>query len=423
MSLVSVLRAPAVACLCATAALLTACETPSGSHWWMLQADALHSGRSPGEELRQNIGLRWERVLFAENDVPLTAPVFGVDRIFLASGPGDAQVYALSLEDGSVLWKHEAGERGWFVAAPAYWKDPEESVLGRVYVASAGARPRVYALDAGTGGVVWSTPLDAEVRAAVAVSQERVFVHTVVGRVHALSRTTGELLWTATAGSALPEVHECSPAVALGLVIVAAGDQLHAYREINGTILWDQYIGQGEFDRNWSCPVVMYHSAEGYLVVFTDQGHALYAVTIAEGLFIYSMVGSSPAAQSVYAPLYDGNVIIRTRGISIEAWDTDTLTFRWKHYLPGGDWVRASPAIYSGIVFFVARFGLHGIRLSDGTETLFAPISGDPGGPISVRAGDAIAIDRRLIVVRHLGRVLAFEFRPNLSAPKKTERG
>ena len=90
---------------------------------------------------------------------------------------------------------------------------------GVVYVGSLDGN--VYALDARTGGLLWSYATGYGVESSPAVANGVVYVgseYLGTGGVYALDASTGALLWS----SAITNSVESSPAVANGIVYVGS---------------------------------------------------------------------------------------------------------------------------------------------------------------------------------------------------------
>jgi len=86
---------------------------------------------------------------------------------------------------------------------------------GVVYVGS--ADHDVYALNAGTGALLWKYTTGWTVSSSPAVANGVVYVGSLDGNVYALKAGTGALMWKHTGGDS------SSPAVANGVVYVGSG--------------------------------------------------------------------------------------------------------------------------------------------------------------------------------------------------------
>jgi len=92
--------------------------------------------------------------------------------------------------------------------------DPDES---RLYVGSAGT---LHAVEADTGSIVWTAPIDADVTSPPALADGVLYVPTGDGDLLVLDAATGATLWTAPTGSRIAT----QPAVAGGVVFTGSDD-------------------------------------------------------------------------------------------------------------------------------------------------------------------------------------------------------
>lgn len=113
---------------------------------------------------------------------------------------------------------------------------------GRVYALDAAAS--VAALDASSGGRVWSADLTPEGENSIdgfggglAHEGDRVYATTGFGQLYALSAATGEIIWTAPLGAP----SRAAPAVAGGRVFAVTRDnRIIAVDAASGRILWTE---------------------------------------------------------------------------------------------------------------------------------------------------------------------------------------
>jgi outer membrane protein assembly factor BamB len=168
----------------------------------------------------------------------LTPPVFGAIgdtfRVFIGTGYGTQTLYALHPQTGATLWIFTPAQGNGFVGAPA-------AVDARVFAATLGQAPEVYALDQATGAVIWHTPLPGTgSRASVAVAAGRVLVNTDAHELRSFDAATGALQWTAPTSPGATS-QESSPAVFLGAEYVGSDNGLYAFNLSTGAPLWPRY--------------------------------------------------------------------------------------------------------------------------------------------------------------------------------------
>jgi outer membrane protein assembly factor BamB len=262
----------------------------------------------------------WSRNLYALLEFPAVV-ADGVAYIWNGSG----FLFALSMDDGSILWKFAAGVRrqasspavaeGLLVAhakdgrilvfdrasGHLLWQrrvgSPVESspvVVGGVdyYGDWAG---NVYALDLRMHRLRWRYHGGCKITASVAVSHGIVYIGDYCGRLLALSAATGRLRFSASAGSPVYG----SSAVANGRVFTPSRDS-------------------------------------GAVVAFTTSGRRLWSVST--GAYVYS----APAVWGgrVYFGSYNGTLycVSASRGSVL-----------WRTYVGGA--ISGSPAVVDGIVY------------------------------------------------------------------------
>lgn len=142
------------------------------------------------------------------------APTLGADRVYsttfrLEPSPTSlVQAHPLTGNPAAPLWVTDLGQ---FAGA----RSPVLSADGTtIYVGTSGAAEghTMFALDAATGAVEWSTDVGTQVTAAPALAGGRLYVPTASGLV--VLDEAGDPLWTAQAG----EFVTAQPAVAGGVV-------------------------------------------------------------------------------------------------------------------------------------------------------------------------------------------------------------
>lgn len=199
----------------------------------------------------------------------------------------NSSISALDATTGRLLWRHKVEVGGLF----------SEIVVSRgvLYVGAGAVGRYTYALDAGTGDLLWMSetgglrrPLADSIRgSSPVVSGGVVYTGSVGyfprsnGQVSALAASTGELLWRY-------EVYgnvEFSPIVSRGVVYATSGDSdprsgghVYALDAVTGALLWqfDAFID----DQRWSSPVV-----SGDIVYFKTglRESSLYALDAETG--------------------------------------------------------------------------------------------------------------------------------------------
>jgi outer membrane protein assembly factor BamB len=146
-------------------------------------------------------------------------------------GSGDGHVYAIDVATGKLRWKLLLDS-----SFDASWPTV---VNGTVYVGTGVDQGQFFALNAGTGAIIWKFRPGGGVFNSPAVVDGRVYFGANDGDVYALDAATGKLLWKFPTGSLSSLL---DPAVANGHVYITAGnpsaDTLYALNASDGSLAW-----------------------------------------------------------------------------------------------------------------------------------------------------------------------------------------
>jgi outer membrane protein assembly factor BamB len=245
---------------------------------------------------------------------------------------------------------------------------------GRVYVGTLGGR--LLALDAQSGAILWSRPPDAlagdTVWTSPAVANGLVYfaANRPVAVVYALDAATGATVWSA---APLFSIIVSSPVVSDGTLYLAFNDHtILALDAATGATRWTADAGSGMY----ASPAV----AGGRLFV-TVHNRGLLALDAQTGVeeWLAPLAGpqwSSPAAGH-------GRVFVGSRDDErVFAFDARTGAMSWS--TPVGAWVHTSPALAGGVVYAGANDGrLHALDAATGQvrwSRQVAPTGGIFGG-------------------------------------------
>ncbi len=265
----------------------------------------------------------WSDIERAEG--PLAPPA--IDRaanliVFTeGSGPGRSAVVAVDLASRTQRWRFSIEDisRGGPTIAD-----------GTVFV---GSRDRfVYAIDTERGTLRWKKRLEANVEAAPAVFESKVYAVSENGRtgdarLYALDAATGKIIWSYSPRGIAIGV--ASPTVAAGKVFVGWGDrQVRAFDAASG-------------DLQWSSPVRNFFSFHATLA-FSDGD--VYAMDVGGG--VYRFAGATgdlrwdfqfPSFVSWSSPLIVGtSVFVGMDDGTAAAIDTGSGHLLWKTRLVTG---------------------------------------------------------------------------------------
>jgi outer membrane protein assembly factor BamB len=158
--------------------------------------------------------------------------------------------------------------------------------------------------DAATGTLLWRFPARTDVKSTPAVADGRVFFTNSIGTLFALDAVTGGLLWTSQLGDSLTRWEMTSPVVQSGIVYVGGLPAMSAVDAVDGDILWQEVgetgIGADFIPAIYSAPAVNETAA-----VFTNKG-GIFAFEPVSGDPLWSYVGGSKLHRS--AAISDGLV-------------------------------------------------------------------------------------------------------------------
>jgi outer membrane protein assembly factor BamB len=162
--------------------------------------------------------LLWSFVMDASTEFGPTV----ADGIVYVAGN---HLYALDARTGSALWEADGS---WWGSSPAVSE-------GIVYV---GGWDAVFAYDAVSGVALWSFPTGYQV-STPAVAGRVVYAEAQDGTVYALEAGSGALIWSRKLVTSINVNSYASPAVARGSVYVADGDGgLSALKVATGQVRW-----------------------------------------------------------------------------------------------------------------------------------------------------------------------------------------
>ncbi|HEV7164253.1 MAG TPA: outer membrane protein assembly factor BamB [Gammaproteobacteria bacterium] len=269
----------------------------------------------------------WDRGITGNNVVQRVnlAPASDGTNVYVASYTGS--VYALSLKDGSIVWRIKM-LRVKLDAGPAV-KD------GIVVVASSGGL--VVALDPATGKTLWKSDLEGEILGVPAIGSGTVVVRTTDGRLVALAADTGKQRWkTAYDVPRLSVRGVCNPVILDRVVLEGLDDgRLVAVNLDDGSQLWQATVGTAK----GSNELARLTDVDGVLAVSGDDVYAVayrgqtVAITRSNGQIFWSRdlgsyTGVSADDENVYVSDLDGTVWALDKSNGAPAWNQAVLHAR-----------------------------------------------------------------------------------------------
>ncbi len=168
----------------------------------------------------------------------------------------DGFFYALDQVTGKRLWRFATGGEGRFAAVGGYNSpadmgpvpDPWDFYLssplvhnGKVYIGS--TDKKLYALDAGTGALVWAFTADEAIHSSPVIKNGKLFFGTWGTRLYALDAETGAELWQFQGGTDptyfVMQGITASPSLDETNIYIGARDGfLYALRQSDGALVW-----------------------------------------------------------------------------------------------------------------------------------------------------------------------------------------
>lgn len=315
------------------------------------------------------------------------------------------QVSAFELSGGRRLWTRDLGrERS---GREDYFGGGVAVGDGRVYVTTGFGS--LFALDAGSGEILWETPLGAPLRAGPTYAQGRVFAVTLENLLAAVDASSGEELWSFTGleeGAGL--LGAASPAVA-GSTVVAAftSGEIVALLADNGQILWeDSLAGVRRLEQSASIAQIRGHPVmDDGLVVAISNSNLMAAIDQRRGLPLWEApVGGiqTPwvAGDTIFLVTNEAQLLALRRGDGRVRWTAQLQRFR----RPDD---RTEPVVWAGPVMA----GGHLVLTNSLGEALFlSPFDGAERqrlslpGPVTIQPA---VVDGTLLLVTDRGQLLA----------------
>lgn len=234
-----------------------------------------------------------------------------------------------------------------------------------------------YAFNASDGSLRWSYTTTGVVDTTAVVANGVVYFGsddaaqaTSAGILYALNTSDGSLLWQFT----FPELTLLSsPAIANGIVYIAAGGVIYAFNASNGSMLW-KFLTDSSLSDFFLAPSV----ANGFLYMGTDKGN-MYALNASTGTLIwqytlYSIYNNIPGFINSSALVVNGNVYFGGEADTIPgqsdsyylyALNATTGSLLWQTQLINHVQPRISYA--NGLLYFSASDEVYALNASDGS--------------------------------------------------------
>ena len=242
----------------------------------------------------------------------------------------DGYVYALTTSNGALVWRTHVA-----TAPPSC--APTLGADGTIYVKDSGSD--FYAIAPATGNLKWTCTVSGISYAAPTIAPDgTIYLGSDNGSLYAVNPATGAIDWTFNAGGAIytAAAIDSSGNAYFGTL---SGECFAVSR--TGAQLWTYQTGNSIT----GSPAL----GAGGVVYFASYDHNLYALSTASGAVQWTCAlggevrASSPAIDAsgvIYVGCYDNNVYaINPNGSVNRIYAT-------------GDWVRSSPVISGGMLYF-----------------------------------------------------------------------
>jgi outer membrane protein assembly factor BamB len=361
------------------AAITTA---PVDDNWPMINHDLSHTGYSTSQAPKTN-QILWT---YQTGGAVKTSPAVVNSIVYF--GSDDGYIYAVNALNGSLIWKYNT--YGPVQSSPAV-------VDGVVYIGGYHSHA-VFALNAYTGALIWSSPVNSvypDQISSTAVANGLVYVDVQTGistsraysgEVYAFNASTGNLAWLYFP---VPGFNiASSPAIYGGdIYFCNDGGLVIALDAVSGKQLWSVLIQRHNESSSGSySPLYCSVSVSNGLLYVGSQVQFVQALNASNGAFVWSndvaggVLFSTPAVANgvVYVSTTLGGPFGSLQSGGVTALDAKTGAFLWNHVV--GSIRYSSPAVANGTVFVG----------SDEGGSIFKPSSGHMIYALNISTGATI---------------------------------
>jgi outer membrane protein assembly factor BamB len=216
--------------------------------------------RASGEKI-------WE---FKTEDAVLSTPACGGKIIYF--GSGDDNLYALDKDNGELKWKFKAD--GSIYSSPAIKVENPARGMNRMVHTNGGddkvffgsVDGYLYALKIEDGSLIWKFKTDGDIYSSPAVTESLVYIGSNDYSMYALDQATGQLRWKFETGGA---VHSSPIAVGDKLFFGSYDGNFYVLDRFSGKLLWNyQTKGMISSSPAYYDGKIYIASEDGYLYCF-----------------------------------------------------------------------------------------------------------------------------------------------------------
>ena len=261
-------------------------------------------------------------------------------------------ILKLQTPSGRVKWTHHIGN---------IWKSYPTVSNGIVYIGD--SDNTVYALNAASGQVVWSTPLGQETNSPSditpmpVVSTGIVYANADDCSLYAMDAQTGHILWS----YAVAHCARTAPAVGNGIVYIGSEEGvLYALDAVSGRELWSYQQDSSDFvDFLEGSPVL----EEG--VIYVTSENDVVALDAVSGQ--KKWVGFAFSITSKYTPaVANGLVYVTSIDGELYALDAHSGDVKWEAHQYGG--FTSGPVVVGNTIYVNSYGGVYAFNRADGRE-------------------------------------------------------
>jgi len=342
-------------------------ETPDNSDpaaraWPLFRGDSLADGVAKSS-LPKEPEVLWT---FSAKEHGFEATVAIADGMVFAPCL-DGEFYALSLDDGSLIWKYHT-ELGF--SAPPSVKD------GRVFCGDSDGK--FYCFEAATGKPLWGAEATAEINSGPNFYEDKVLFGSQDATLYCYTAADGKLAWKYTIGDQI----RCSPTIVEGRAFLAGCDaKLHIIDLDKG-----EAIATVEID----APTGSTPAARGDHVYFGTEGASFFCIDWREAKTVWTMKSQRNMPFRSSGALTDKAVIFGARDKQIYALDQRDGSELWKFATRSR--VDSSPVLVGNRVFVGSSDGrLYALDANSGEKVWQFEAGGD------FLASPAVAANRLVI--------------------------
>lgn len=217
-------------------------------------------------------------------------------------------VYAVSIQNGNLLWKKHLGEPLKYERGFDYYIGSPTIENNRLYIGSADGN--LYALDLNNGKMRWKFKATSIIRSTPAVDERNIYFGDYLGKVFAIDKSNGTLVWIfSTIGDTIDNEQYsfdrkailASPTLSGNKLFIGSRDGfLYALDKQTGKELWHY-----DYQVSWIISTVAVK--DNILITGTSDGRFIHALDVDNGKELWRFKTLGPVWAS---PFISGNNVV-----------------------------------------------------------------------------------------------------------------